>query len=88
VALAAGIGVGELVSQFVGRPGDEPGPKLRRDCVSLVETAMNEDRTVPRSDLEQALTKRGINVPTFPVYQLSAEYEARKKEYDAKWQRS
>lgn len=66
LAIAVAVAVGLLVSQFLPQWRDEPGPRLRRECVSLVDTVLNEDRTVPKFDLEEQLRKRGINVPPFP----------------------
>ena len=44
-----------------------PGPRIRRECISLVDTALNEDPTVRRPDIEHELKKRGVTVPPFPA---------------------
>ena len=66
LSVAAALVIGLLVSQYLPLWRDEPGPRLRRECVSLVDTVLSEDHTVRSGDLEKELIKRGVNVPPDP----------------------
>lgn len=52
---------------------EEAGPKLRRECTSLVNTVLEQDQTVPTDDLWRELQKRGLtplpprSYPTAPI---------------------
>lgn len=91
LAIVIAVPVGLLASYFYGQ-FEGPGPKLRRECVSLVDTVLNEEPTVRTNEVKDELAKRGISLPSFPTFPDSptgadfAKYEAEKKAYDAKWE--
>lgn len=70
LSIAVAVVIGLLVSQYLPLWRDEPGPRLRRECVSLVDTVLTEDHTVRvrSGDLEEELIKRGVNVPPDPFF--------------------
>lgn len=46
---------------------------MRRDCASLVDAVLAEDRTVSRVELEAELAQRGVQVPPFPAYPKTSD---------------
>ena len=94
VAIAVAVPVGLLALLYVYQQYMAAGPRLRRECVSIVDTVLNEDRTVPTDELMNELKKRGVTVPTYPPdtpgYDLqrwieqSEAREAARKAYDEK----
>jgi Uncharacterized conserved protein related to pyruvate formate-lyase activating enzyme len=79
VSVAVGFGAAEILHQSRGGLG----PKLRRECVSLVDTVMAGDRTVSTAALKEEFAARGIVAPQHPTIWTD---EAAKKAYDAKWE--
>lgn len=73
VALAVATTAGVAAWLTLSRWGEGPGPRLRRDCTSLVDTVLAEDRTVSRFELEAELARRGVKAPPFPQYPQRAD---------------
>ena len=104
IALAIGIAVllSVLATLFLPplpwRNDDGPGFKLRRDCASLVDSVMNEDRTVSRAELRAELKQQGVDVPALPSRDLDSpigpktwltkvgDRDAARKAYEAWWE--
>lgn len=88
LAILAGAGGTYLYLSFA----EGPGPRLRRDCVSLVDTVLNEEPTVGTSDLEAELAKHGVTFPPLPLMSSSKtwqtdfdNYQATVRARKAKW---
>jgi hypothetical protein len=68
ISIMVALVTGFFASQYAPRWSNEPGPRLRRECTSLVDTVLNENNTVRRAELEEDLIKRGVNVPPPPSF--------------------
>jgi hypothetical protein len=100
LAVVVALPLGALVSQVFPQRREELGPKLRRECVSLVETVLKEI-TLSRLDLQLELANRGVSVPqpsSDPSLSMDPrnlgkgipesqqrEYEAAEKAFEADW---
>jgi hypothetical protein len=57
---------------------EQPGPRLRRECSSLVDEVLKQDQTVPTGKLEQEFSKLpGGTLPQVPPYPRSENYRPR-----------
>lgn len=98
--VAIAVVVGLSAWRYVDQWREGPGPRLRRDCTSLVDTVMAENPTVSRFELEAELDKRGVKAPAPPstlptgdskaeldrwlLREASEQAEAQKR-YEAAW---
>ena len=98
VAIGVGVPVGLLTMYAYERVSHEGlGPKLRRECVSLVDTVLKEAPTVKTAELVAELKSRGMSVeprpdlPSIPandaqwIVKIEA-HDAATKAWDAKWE--
>lgn len=95
--IAAVAGLAGVAAWWFSPWREELGPRLRRECVSVVDTVM--EQTVPRDLLVAELETRGIRPPQPPDYtqglgtmsaerraQVAAELEAARKAYADGWE--
>lgn len=98
IAVALGVAalIGASAMYLYNRVGEGPGPKLQRECASVVETVLKQEPTVRRADLESELQARGVSTPTLPRSpsltsdvekwkEQEKRYEAAMNTYRAKW---
>ena len=65
--VVAAATAGGVVAWHLTSPWREGlGPKLHRECVSLVGTVMAERRALSREELTWELRRRGVKVPSAP----------------------
>lgn len=57
---------------------EQPGPRLRRECKSLVDEVLKQDQTVPTSALEAEFRKLpGATLPDLAPYPREEDYRRR-----------
>jgi hypothetical protein len=65
---------------------EQPGPRLRRQCASLVDEVLKQDQTVPTTALEAEFGKLpGGALPQLPPYPREEDYRRRTGKTDDDW---
>ena len=82
VVAVAIFGIGAIVgglafSAYQERVSGEVGPRLHRECVSVVDTVLGQEpRTVEPSRLDYELRKLGLQPPTEPFISREDDWKA------------